>query len=150
VNPSINTNAGSKRHSGLDPFILSLLAGLATPGLFGTEPKPDPKKEPLLTDSEAKGMLTLMEATLQRMIALDADLEPEEVQMRYDPQGEGLEHPYAGYEDWRDAVADEETTLGYWAWIVEQLNGHRERLQGCGHCEACQEQAQAQPEPFAG
>jgi hypothetical protein len=62
---------------------------------------------------------------LGRLIALDADLSPEEVRMRYDAHGEGFEHPYGGREDWRAEVGAGVTDLGYWEWIVQDLQNHR-------------------------
>lgn len=52
----------------------------------------------------------------------DADLTPEQLDDKYNPHGDG-EHPKHTREDWREAVAQEHTISGYWAWVSHQLTG---------------------------
>ena len=52
----------------------------------------------------------------------DADLTPEQLDDKYNPDGEG-EHPKYTRDDWREAVAQEYTISGYWAWVSHQLTG---------------------------
>lgn len=50
----------------------------------------------------------------------DEGLSAEELDHKYNPDGGG-EHPKFTREDWRDAVANDETILGYWDWLEEQI-----------------------------
>ena len=55
---------------------------------------------------------------------LDADdvmLNAEGLEEKYSPTGGG-EHPLFKREDWRTAVNSDDTLLGYWGWVVNQLN----------------------------
>lgn len=51
----------------------------------------------------------------------DAALDAEELEEKYSPTGGG-EHPLFKREDWRTAVNSDDTLLGYWGWVVNQLN----------------------------
>lgn len=58
------------------------------------------------------------------LLLLDADdaaLSAEELEEKYSPTGGG-EHPLFKREDWRTAVNSDDTLLGYWGWVVNQLN----------------------------
>lgn len=46
----------------------------------------------------------------------DAD----KLEQEFSPSGEGI-HPFYWREDWRQAVADEDTLLGYWEWVAQML-----------------------------
>lgn len=87
-----------------------------------------------LAQTALNGMTDLMEGAMRRMVNLDGDLEPEDLALRYDPEDEGVaEHPYAGRDTWRQHVAEGKTDLGYWAWIVAQLDATRDELDAEDH-----------------
>lgn len=44
----------------------------------------------------------------------------EELDDQYNPDGDG-EHPTYLREDWRRAVADQDTLFGYWLWVASML-----------------------------
>lgn len=52
--------------------------------------------------------------------AEDFDLSAEELDDKYNPEGDG-EHPFLTRADWREAVANEDTISGYWAWLEHRL-----------------------------
>lgn len=52
---------------------------------------------------------------------LDADLTPEQLDDKFNPNGDG-EYPLFTRADWREAVAQEYTISGYWAWVHHKLN----------------------------
>jgi hypothetical protein len=54
------------------------------------------------------------------LLAIDASLSGEELDNEYNPDGEG-EHPLMTRHQWRTAVANEETLVGYWDWVSYQL-----------------------------
>ena len=60
-------------------------------------------------------------AGLPLLDADDAALSAEELEEKYSPTGGG-EHPLFKREDWRTAVNSDDTLLGYWGWVVNQLN----------------------------
>lgn len=60
-------------------------------------------------------------AGLPLLDAEDAMLNAEELEEKYSPTGGG-EHPLFKREDWRTAVNSDDTLLGYWGWVVNQLN----------------------------
>ena len=60
-------------------------------------------------------------AGLPLLDAEDAALNAEELEEKYSPTGGG-EHPLFKREDWRTAVNSDDTLLGYWGWVVNQLN----------------------------
>ena len=60
-------------------------------------------------------------AGLVLLDAEDATLTSEELEEKYSPTGGG-EHPLFKREDWRTAVNSDDTLLGYWGWVVNQLN----------------------------
>lgn len=47
---------------------------------------------------------------------------------KYNPDGGG-EHPKYTREDWRSAVANDETIVGYWVWVEEKLREEESELQ---------------------
>ena len=51
----------------------------------------------------------------------DAGLSAEDLDYKYNRNGEG-EHPKFSRSAWRNAVANEDTTSGYWQWAADQLN----------------------------
>lgn len=58
------------------------------------------------------------------LVLLDSDdamLNAEGLEEKYSPTGGG-EHPLFKREDWRTAVNSDDTLLGYWGWVVNQLN----------------------------
>lgn len=55
----------------------------------------------------------------------DRGLSADELDARYNPDGDG-EHPRYTRADWRDAVSNHDTSLGYWAWLEEQISGEEE------------------------
>ncbi|MDR3411735.1 MAG: hypothetical protein P4L87_12480 [Formivibrio sp.] len=52
----------------------------------------------------------------------DEGLDAEALDNKYNHDGEG-EHPLHTRADWRAEVAEENTLLGYWAWIENILSG---------------------------
>lgn len=50
----------------------------------------------------------------------DQGLTAEQLDSKYNPDGGG-EHPKHTREDWRNAVANDDTILGYWDWLEEQI-----------------------------
>lgn len=60
-------------------------------------------------------------AGLPLLDAEDAMLNAEGLEEKYSPTGGG-EHPLFKREDWRTAVNSDDTLLGYWGWVVNQLN----------------------------
>lgn len=50
----------------------------------------------------------------------DAELSAEELDDKYNQDGEG-EHPYFTRKSWRKVVKHQGTSLGYWAWLKNQL-----------------------------
>ena len=60
-------------------------------------------------------------AGLPVLDADDASLDADGLEEKYSPTGGG-EHPLFKREDWRTAVNSDDTLLGYWGWVVNQLN----------------------------
>ena len=60
-------------------------------------------------------------AGLPLLDAEDAMLNADGLKEKYSPTGGG-EHPLFKREDWRTAVNSDDTLLGYWGWVVNQLN----------------------------
>lgn len=60
-------------------------------------------------------------AGAQRIIAEDAPLNADQLDDKYNHDGDG-EHPLFTRADWRDAVAIEDTISGYWVWVAYKLN----------------------------
>ena len=52
--------------------------------------------------------------------AEDLDLTPDELDDKYNQDGDG-EHYRFTRADWRDAVANEDTVVGYWTWVAYSL-----------------------------
>lgn len=50
----------------------------------------------------------------------ERDLSPEQLDDKYNPDGDG-EHPNYTRKDWRFAVENDETLLGYWGWVEFQI-----------------------------
>lgn len=50
----------------------------------------------------------------------DRQLTPEQLDDKYNPDGDG-EHPDFSRWDWRQAVASEDTIVGYWEWVSHQI-----------------------------
>ena len=50
----------------------------------------------------------------------DNQLSADELDAKYSPRGYG-EHPSYSRWDWRQAVAQEATISGYWAWVVQMI-----------------------------
>lgn len=53
----------------------------------------------------------------------DKYLTAEQLDDKYNPDGDG-EHPCFKRRDWRDAVDQEDTLMGYWDWVVMKLEGY--------------------------
>ena len=51
----------------------------------------------------------------------DALLSPEQLAARYNPEGDGGEHPIFMRANWQDAVAQDDTLQGYWSWVHHML-----------------------------
>lgn len=51
-----------------------------------------------------------------------------ELQSRFEPNDEGSwgEHPNYPMDDWRDEVNQGHTRLGYWVWVVHQLEANND------------------------
>lgn len=98
----------------------------------------------LKLSSEGFGVLVDLNAgILRRMIALDAGLTGEEVRNRYDAGDDGLEHPYGSRDMWREDANEGLTDLGYWDWIVDQLNNHKNLFEAASPVACDQEAEQA-------
>ena len=50
----------------------------------------------------------------------DEYLSADQLDAKYNPDGDG-EHPVHTRWDWRQAVAQEATISGYWAWVVQMI-----------------------------
>lgn len=50
----------------------------------------------------------------------DRDLSPEQLDDKYNPDGDG-QHPTHTRRWWREAVANDETLQGYWQWVANQI-----------------------------
>lgn len=50
----------------------------------------------------------------------DVELTAKELEDKYSPLGGG-EHPDHSRDDWRWEVANEDTILGYWAWLENRI-----------------------------
>jgi hypothetical protein len=50
----------------------------------------------------------------------DSELTADQLEIRYSPDGHG-EHPDHTRQDWRHAVENDWTLLGYWAWVQHAL-----------------------------
>lgn len=51
----------------------------------------------------------------------DRDLSAEELDDKYNPNGDG-EHPLLTRKEWRAVVGDGGTSLGYWQWLRDKMN----------------------------
>ena len=51
---------------------------------------------------------------------MDEDLSAEELDAKYNPDGDG-EHPIYTRSDWREAVEHQFTITGYWAWVEHMI-----------------------------
>lgn len=56
--------------------------------------------------------------------AEDFELSADELDHKYNPAGNG-EHPYFTRGEWVHEVFNHNTLLGYWEWIVHQLEQER-------------------------
>lgn len=65
-----------------------------------------------------------MNATLEQIAILRADsvLIDDKLETKYCPDGVVGEHPVFSLSDWRAAVVFGDTLLGYWRWLVDQIN----------------------------
>ena len=54
--------------------------------------------------------------------SLDMADETQNLRLQYGPDGE---HPEFQRDDWRSAVAFNETQLGYWEWVVHQVQANQ-------------------------
>lgn len=62
-------------------------------------------------------------AGLPLLDELDADLSVDELAEKYAGKDGGWgQHPVFPRPDWREEVANDDTLLGYWAWVHHQLN----------------------------
>lgn len=52
----------------------------------------------------------------------DADLTPEQLDCKYNPDGDG-EHPTHTRAAWRLEVQNQNTSVGYWDWLAHVLEG---------------------------
>lgn len=57
----------------------------------------------------------------------DYDLTAVQLDDKYNSDGDG-EHPGFPRSEWREAVACEETTCGYWDWVWHKLGQEQEKL----------------------
>lgn len=57
---------------------------------------------------------------LRSDLSSDSGLTAEQLDDAYNPEGGG-EHPRFTRSDWRQAVENEETLTGYWAWVVSEI-----------------------------
>lgn len=57
----------------------------------------------------------------------DFDLKAEQLDDKYNLDGDG-EHPGFTRWDWRQAVAEQSTITGYWAWVQRMLEEERDEL----------------------
>jgi hypothetical protein len=57
----------------------------------------------------------------------DLSMSVEQLDDKYNPDGDG-EHPIITRQQWRVAVNNEETLLGYWSWVAYQLTEEIETL----------------------
>lgn len=75
------------------------------------------------------------------IIAADGPLCADELDDRYNPEGNG-EHPLFSRQDWRSEVALGDTSIGYWDWVERQIAHETAKLTEvdqqprCG-CPAC-------------
>lgn len=53
----------------------------------------------------------------------DYDFSADQLDGKYNPEGGG-EHPAFPRGAWQDAVFHSNTLLGYWQWVVHQLEEH--------------------------
>lgn len=51
----------------------------------------------------------------------DAKLTPEQLDDKYNPDGDG-EHPEYPQSSWRESVGAQQTLMGYWEWVAYQLS----------------------------
>lgn len=56
-------------------------------------------------------------------------LSPNQLEKKYSPDGGG-QHPQFPRRQWREAVANDATLLGYWFWVSHELDacGQKARL----------------------
>ena len=50
----------------------------------------------------------------------DKQLNAEQLEAKYSPDGDGEDPRYSRW-DWRQAVAQENTINGYWAWVEQMI-----------------------------
>lgn len=63
-----------------------------------------------------------MNITPEQLVVLKADsvLADDQLDEKYNPNGGGS-HPLFSRNDWREAVANNDTLLGYWSWLPGQI-----------------------------
>ena len=57
---------------------------------------------------------------IQGALAMDGQLSAEELDAKYNPEGDGEDPRYSRW-DWRQAVAQESTISGYWVWVEHMI-----------------------------
>lgn len=63
---------------------------------------------------------------LKKIVDEDASLTAEQLDDKYNPDGDGR-HPIYGEEGWMQDVLNRNTLLGYWEWVRHQLVEESER-----------------------
>ena len=58
---------------------------------------------------------------------IDRMLHPTVLDCKYNLEGDG-EHPHFQRKGWREAVANEDTLLGYWEWVSREIWQYTEEL----------------------
>lgn len=58
---------------------------------------------------------------LEHHYEADQQLTAEQLGAAYNPDGDG-QHPIFTRDEWVSAVANRDTSLGYWDWLEDQLN----------------------------
>lgn len=57
----------------------------------------------------------------QQILKEDLGLPGGALDDKYNPEGDG-EHPVISRQEWRDAVAQQDTISGYWDWLTSQID----------------------------
>ena len=81
----------------------------------------------VIAHDDLEGLLLRRKGTFYRITAEEVDILAEDrsqdgnqLDHYYNPNGDG-EHPLFSRADWRQAVTNDETLYGYWAWVARSI-----------------------------
>lgn len=71
-------------------------------------------------DMSPEAVMQRLEARRLEVLKDDQDLTAEQLDDKYNPEGDGR-HPIFGEESWMLEVMNRQTLVGYWDWVVHEI-----------------------------